>query len=122
MYRKVPYSNPLWVWINRFILGGFGRGLGLDKCIYIYISILVLRTYWYYEIGTTYVLDCTYCTYQVLYVLYVLYALATGTTYQYCTTGTVTVQYHTIVVPAVWVGIDKCISVGGFGMGLGQDK
>ena len=58
-----------------------------------------------------------YCTYEVLYVLY---ALATGTTYR--TTGTGIVQYHTTVVPAVWVGIDIYISVAGFGRGLGQDK
>eukprot|EP01043_Picozoa_sp_COSAG02_P010300 COSAG02_NODE_359_length_23842_cov_22.550011_15_plen_93_part_00 len=33
-YRKLPYSNNLWVGIYIYISGGFGRGLG--RGIYIY--------------------------------------------------------------------------------------
>ena len=75
-YRKVPNSNNLWVWINRSILGGFGRGLvwinryirtgGMVVCTGTTRSVVrtvrIVRTV-RTTIRTAYRTYCTYCTY-----------------------------------------------------------
>ena len=75
-YRKVPNSNNLWVWINRSILGGVGRGLvwinryirtgGMVVCTGTTRSVVrtvrIVRTV-RTTIRTAYRTYCTYCTY-----------------------------------------------------------
>ena len=75
-YRNLPNSNNLWVWINRSILGGFGRGLvwinryirtgGMVVCTGTTRSVVrtvrIVRTV-RTTIRTAYRTYCTYCTY-----------------------------------------------------------